>query len=236
MSNNHIQRRIVSGILIVLVGVVALLDNLHVFSARAVLQFWPTVLIVLGGLKMAQARHRSGYVAGALLVIAGCLILLQRLGLIWFSWREWWPVALIGVGVLIVFKKGLGDALHPQQMRRDGNAVSASADDSTLDVFAIMGGHKMTIVSQDFRGGEVTSVMGGAEIDLRHASMQSEAIIQVFIAMGGLVLRVPDDWAVITNGIPIMGGIDDKSVPPMNPGKRLVVKGLVLMGGVEIKN
>jgi hypothetical protein len=236
MNNNLTQRRIVYGILIVLVGVVALLDNLHVFSARAVLQFWPTVFIVLGGLKMAQARNRTGYVVGALLITAGGLILLQRLGLIWFSWRELWPVALIAVGVLTIFKKGLGDALHQGVTAREGNALSASADDDNLDVLAIMGGHTMTIVSQDFRGGEVTSVMGGAEIDLRHASMQSEAIIHVFIAMGGLVLKVPTDWAVITNGVPIMGGIDDKSVPPMNPSKRLVVKGFILMGGVEIKN
>jgi hypothetical protein len=53
---------------------------------------------------------------------------------------------------------------------------------------------------------------------------------------GGIVLRVPPDWSVVVTGMPILGGIEDKSVPPMAQSKRLVIDGYVIMGGIEIKN
>jgi hypothetical protein len=33
-----------------------------------------------------------------------------------------------------------------------------------------------------------------------------------------------------------MGGFDDKTRPPADPSKRLVLRGFVIMGGVEVKN
>ncbi len=37
--------------------------------------------------------------------------------------------------------------------------------------------------------------------------------------------------------LPIMGAFEDKTRPPSDGGKkRLVVRGVVLMGGVEVKN
>ena len=41
---------------------------------------------------------------------------------------------------------------------------------------------------------------------------------------------------VSVNGSPMLGGIEDKTIPPMTPGRRLVIEGSVIMGGVEISN
>jgi len=54
--------------------------------------------------------------------------------------------------------------------------------------------------------------------------------------MGGVEIRVPREWSVVVNGSPVLGGIEDKTIPPMMPGKRLVIDGSVIMGGVEITN
>jgi hypothetical protein len=99
-----------------------------------------------------------------------------------------------------------------------------------------MSGNQGKNSSLDFRGGEITAIMGGVELDLRGATIQSEAVLNVFSVWGGIVLRVPNDWTIVNNGIAIMAGIDDQTVPAMNSGKRLIVKGYAIMAGVEIKN
>jgi hypothetical protein len=124
-----------------------------------------------------------------------------------------------------------------------GNAVKgdlgdfvASSQEPQVDLTVVMGGTQLKVDSQDFRGGAITAVMGGVEVDFSNASISSEAVLHVFVAMGGVDLKVPADWSVIVNGIPLLAGIEDKSVPPANPAKRLTITGYVIMGGVEIKN
>jgi predicted membrane protein len=78
--------------------------------------------------------------------------------------------------------------------------------------------------------------MGGCEIDLRQAAIDGEAVIDVFALWGGIEIRVPDDWTVIGQVTPFMGGYDDKTRSrPGSGAHRLVIRGMVVMGGVEVK-
>jgi predicted membrane protein len=90
--------------------------------------------------------------------------------------------------------------------------------------------------SQEFTGGDISAVMGAVEIDLRQAAIATEAVLHLSIIMGGVEIKVPRDWSISVNGSPMLGGIEDKTVPPMTPGKRLLIEGSVIMGGVEISN
>jgi predicted membrane protein len=103
-----------------------------------------------------------------------------------------------------------------------------------------MGGVVRRSNSQTFEGADLTAVMGGCEIDLRQASMVAggEAVIDVFAFWGGIDIKVPEDWTVIVRAIPLMGGVEDKTrVPPAaTTSKRLVIRGIVVMGGVVVKN
>ncbi|HTD06796.1 LiaI-LiaF-like domain-containing protein [Undibacterium sp.] len=231
MSRDHNQNRIFIGGFIILVGALALLDNLGIVDTRAVLSFWPLAFVALGSMKLYQARHAGSYVVGAVLVMAGILLTLQHMGLIYFRWRDWWPAVLIVAGIMVVSRGMFGR----RGRRRDG-VQSLAGDNSTIDVVAVMSGHNLKNDTQDFRGGDIVAVMGGVELDLRQASMQSEAVISVFAMWGGIVIKVPTDWSVVMNGTPILAGMDDKTVPSMSAGKRLVIEGEAIMGGVEIKN
>jgi predicted membrane protein len=107
-----------------------------------------------------------------------------------------------------------------------------------VNAFAVLGGVQQSNNSQDFRGGESSAIMGGCEIDLRQASIQEEeAVINTFAMWGGIKIKVPPTWNVIVQGVPFLGGFDDKSVKPADrSAKRLVVKGTAIMGGVEVTN
>jgi len=53
----------------------------------------------------------------------------------------------------------------------------------------------------------------------------------------GITLKCPPDWTVVLHGTPIMGGFTDKTTPPpLNNGKRLILRGHAIMGGVEVRN
>ena len=80
--------------------------------------------------------------------------------------------------------------------------------------------------------------MGGCEIDLRRASINGEAVIDLFAFWGGIEIRVPEDWTIIPRVTPLMGGFEDKTRPSTQPlpAKRLVLRGIAIMGGIVIKN
>jgi predicted membrane protein len=80
--------------------------------------------------------------------------------------------------------------------------------------------------------------MGGCKLNLREASIKNVvAIIDVFTFWGGIDIRVPEDWSVTIEGTPLMGGIEDKRHPVKSETeKHLVIKGYVIMGGLEIAN
>jgi hypothetical protein len=80
--------------------------------------------------------------------------------------------------------------------------------------------------------------MGGCEIDLRHASMPEgrAAVLDTFAFWGGIEIRCPDDWEVISQGSAALGGFVNNARSQPGAKRRLIVTGLAIMGGVEVKN
>lgn len=230
--HRHPQQRVIMGLILAFVGFVFLLDNFQVIDARYVLAFWPLALIAIGALKLTQARHPGGYLVGGGLVVTGVLLTLAHMGVVEIRWRDWWPVLLIAAGALVIFKGQLRNAADPG----DDGAHRATLLDPRMDLTTVMSGSQLKVDTQDFRGGDITVIMGGVELDFRNASITSEATLHVFVAMGGVEIRIPTDWTVIVNGVPLLAAIEDKSVPPANPVKRLTITGYLIMGGIEIKN
>lgn len=252
MTNKHIDKsssnQVVIGAAVIVLGIAFLLDNLNLLDIGDVIDFWPAVFILIGIVKLSDTHTTGGKLVGAGFVLGGVLLTMNRLGYVHFHMKMFWPMILIAVGVAVVAKalanrsdggkggsgfaifsseKGIGDA---------DAAPSNDASDDVLNLTAVLGGIQRRVSTQHFRGGELTAFMGGVELDLRSASMDGEAVVNVFAAMGGIALKVPPDWTVIMNGMPIMGGFEEKTIEPKDQSKRLVIKGYAIMGGVEVRN
>lgn len=235
------QQRLIFGALIILVGVLALVDNLGLLQGIRLVSFWPTVFIIGGVLKMNQAQTRSSIIIGAAFVIIGTAMTLNNLGIISIRMRDFWPLILIGFGLLVIFKDKAKEGMDQYTQSK----IDQSAD-GKVDIVAIMSGSQGNIASSNFAGGDITAVMGGVELDLRNASIQTEAVVNVFAFWGGISLKVPSDWSIVNNANAFLGGVDDSTVPSMSgnlandgstaPKKRLIITGTAIMGGVEIKN
>lgn len=241
-ADRGMTSQVLMGVLVIAIGLLFLLDNLDIIEVRDALAFWPLVFIFAGVAKLLDTTSPNGYLVGLAGIGIGVTMILHRLGIIYFSWRAAWPVILIAAGALVVYRAMTGQrsvrfgvAVVDGKDGKDGT-LESGAGTQTVDVTAILGGFERRVHSQDFRGGEVTAVMGGCALDLREASMTGEAVIHVFAFWGGVTLKVPPDWTIVLEGTPILGGFEEKTVAPPDSSKRLVVRGYAIMGGVEVRN
>jgi predicted membrane protein len=246
MSNGNVEKvggivtpRLLVGLAIMLFGVVLVLDRLNLAVANQVLQFWPAVIVAAGALIFAQSRRVGGGANGVILMIIGGWLLLNSLGIVRVRfWEMFWPLVLIGIGSVLMM----------QTLRRRTRDAEGAGVDDTVSIFAVLSGAKRSTNTPRFRGGEVTLFMGGGHIDLSQASIPrgEEAALDIFAVMGGCEIIVPPSWVVATPIVPVLGGIEDKRVPPLatavesatagGAAPRLVLRGLVMMGGIVIKS
>jgi predicted membrane protein len=223
--------QLVVGLIVIALGVIFTLDNLGVVEASSITRLWPILLVLYGASRIIQCDTVPQRLWGGFWVLVGTLWLLDKLDIIYFSVWDLWPLILVVIGAGLIWR--------PSRKQGDVTSGTISGDlSSTINAFAFLGGFKRTNDSQDFRGGEATAIMGGCELDLRRASIkEGEAVLTLFALMGGIEIRVPDDWRVTLSGVPVLGAFEDKThAVGSEPPKNLIIKGYAVMGGVEIKN
>jgi len=223
--------RLVFGLGVMLVGLLLTLDNFGLLRTREFVRFSPVLIIALGVAKLWSHGFRaSARPFGFFLILLGSVLLLVNLDLL--------PPRLALAFFLLVF----GASIVARGGRRPAPPASAApvvdVDPSKhLDVSVFMGYVQRALSAQDFRGGTATALMGGCELDLRKASIvDGEAVINTFAFWGGIEIKVPPDWTVESRGTAVLGGFDDTSRRPDDDRKRLIVSGIAIMGGVEVKN
>jgi len=222
---------VVFAVLMIGIGTILLLDRFEILEARNIFHYWPAILVAIGLCNLLQPDGVGNRVGGAILTVVGGILLLSRLGLWYVGFRELWPLILIAVGLLMLWRAIEG----PRAARRGAGSPS-----STLNEFAIFGGVERRISSQEFEGGQACAVFGGVELDLRGAEMRgSQATIEANAVFGGVELRVPESWNVTIRGVGVFGGYSDQTrhpAPGVTPAKELIVRGVAVFGAVEIRN
>lgn len=226
MQSFRINKRSVIGLFILAFGILLFLGALDLVDASEILSnYWPIILIIIGLLGLID--RSTSKVFSFLLIILGVFYQLKVLNIFFEDisiWQFVWPAFIIIIGIWFIF---------PKKKFEDTS--------DTLNSTAIFAGGDIFNTSQDFRGGEVSAVFGGLEIDLTQADIISEepVIIDTFIAFGGIDFKVPENWIVDIKGLPLFGGWDNKrkrSKVASNPETKVItIKCLILFGGMDIK-
>ncbi len=241
----HDLPRLVFGAILIVLGVLFALDRFDVIDAGRLWDYWPLLLVAAGLARVLQPPPCHGRIFGGVLVALGVLLLLANLDLLPFRVWELWPLILIAIGVHLVLRAAgsrATETLPPpvstfDEHPGDGGVGTAGSGPERVFATAILGGVERRVTSSDFRGGSLTAIMGGCEVDLRQAGIAvSPAVLEVFALWGGIEVRVPQAWTVRVEGTPVMGAIEDHTTPGGDGSQVLIVRGAVLMGGVEIKN
>jgi predicted membrane protein len=260
-NNPSVTPRFIIGVCLVLVGVVLALDQLGMVQAHHVLRYWPAALILVG-LVMLQRGERHSALRALVLIVVGGWLLLNTLGLVSLDiWEFAWPLLLVFIGARIMMRSQCrrsgasqdlgagpaagttptGEGLSGQTLSgfNSASAPSNSVEPVHASLFSLLSGSKRRWGKSIFRGADMTAFMGGCELDLRDALMSSGelAVVDVFAIMGGVKIFVPPHWTVSQEVVALMGGVHDKTHSvPSNPAQHLLVRGTVVMGGVEISN
>ena len=201
------------GICLILLGTALMLERLQIIEAAQILRFWPVALVLFGAALVFQSFQRPDATAGAATRSA-------------FDGGQ----AFVWIVVAIVMS----------QVFSARETTTLSDSNATVNVVAVMGRQNRVVNATAFRGGEMTAVMGRSDLDLRNANATpgGDVVVEVFVLMGGGTIRVPEGWTIETRTTPIMGGVKDRrsGARDVAGAPRLVLRGLVMIGGISIRS
>lgn len=247
-SNISNSKSLWIGLVVLAIGVALLLNGLNLVFFPWWLFRWPMILIILGlivGIK--KNFNDAGWL---ILVSVGLIFLLDDLGIFMWNWRFGPAIIVIIIGSGLIFRAlfrrspALGTREYQKETSTDssvwqspGEPFAASGEDY-IDIVNVFGGTNRRIFSKHFKGGESTNFFGGTTLDLTQADVEGTAVVDIVMVFGGIKLIVPSDWQIETRMTTIMGGTEDKrsTVTAMSPNKRLVLTGICIFGGVEIRS
>ena len=238
-----------TGIFLLVIGGAALLKAM-LFPIPEWVFTWQMLLIALGF--FIGVRHGFRGAAWFILMLIGGVFLLNEFFPELMLKQYLWPAALIVLGLFFILRprrhhrywkeqtenkvdEKIESALNPEN--KEPKATTSGED--YIDTTSIFGGVKKNIISKDFKGGDITNIMGGSEIDLTQADINGTVTIDLTQVFGGTKLIVPSNWQVKAQMAAIFGGVEDKrSVHnvPLDPNKLLIIDGTSIFGGIEIKS
>jgi hypothetical protein len=234
-----VSARLVVGLTVIALGIIYLAGNLDIIDTRAPLRyFWPAVFTALGvamliapragldGKPVGVADRRWGFVW---LFVGFWLFAYQFHWIDFGFWDVAFPLLLLFIGGRLVQR-----AMNPPS----GEGGEPSAAEKSHRAFAFLSGAEVRTFTQPIRNAEAVAIMSGIKLDLTSAQIEGDrATLDVTAIMGGIEIYAPSDWNIVSDVMPILGAFVDKRRPTaVIPTKTLFVDGLVLMGGVEVKN
>jgi predicted membrane protein len=232
MSNDQVKKRLPFGILMILLGAALLLHNLQLLppAIPGYVFSWKMLLILIGVLHLFFSHKPFGGIV--LIGVGSYFIIPEVLGIPVQDVRLFWPAIFILVGLSIVFGRS-------GKKRKWFSDTKTAVNSDTIEVSTVMSGENRIISSYNFTGGSISAVMGGVELDLTNCTLAKNAALDISIVMGGLELIVPREWNVRSEVTPVLGGVEDseysKSDVYIDPAAELVLRGKIVMGGIEIK-
>lgn len=235
-ENKIINTRLIVGAVFVAVGILLFLsiNEMINYNFKHIFFSFPFFLLVIGILILVNSRNRT---FGFILVAVGGFFLVPRI----FPGIEWegsliFPLLIIALGIAIIVK-------HRQPVKFIPGSFTSSEGirKDFIDDVAVFGGGTKILVTDQFKGGSITAVFGGSEIDLSRCQLaEGENVLDVLMIFGGSDISVPREWNIIVNVTPLFGGFSNKIIRdpavPIDTSKTLVIKGLCLFGGGEVKN
>lgn len=262
-------RQVWSGLFLLLVGAIVLMNQLHFTFFPYWLFSWPMILIAIG--LFIGIRHRFTGAGWLIMMVLGGLFLADDLAPDFNFNRFIAPAIIISIGLAMIFRPknsracmGRGqwarswDPSKKNSMNEQTAGFSTEANESNtantgfsqeqnkagssddyIDSVAVFGGTQRVIVSKSFKGGEATSVLGGTELDMSQADIQGTVVLEMTQVLGGAKLIVPSHWYIKNESNAVFGGVADKrqvrGITP-DPNRTLVIKGISILGGLEIRN
>ncbi len=248
----------IGGLIVVGIGLLFLGREMGLYMPNWLFS-WPMILIAVGVYSGVKNNFQS--VGWLITIIIGVVFLARRWMPDFIDFNYVWPVGLIIVGLYMIVKpKSVykiknkdWDKYNANPSAQNNWQQSQSTDyrqgadyrqsqqtdaGEYIDSSAVFGGVRKTVMSKNFKGGEINSVFGSAEVNLAQADITQIVELEVNAVFGGVRLIVPSQWEIKSELTAVLGSVEDKRSimrnSNTNPDKFLVLKGTAVFGGIEI--
>jgi len=231
------SNRFIIGILLVIAGFVLILEKTTVLPEPLdhfidnIIFSWQMLLIVIGIITLTGSGNKT---PGIVLIAVGGFFLIPELFYDYFeSFNFFWPALFIVIGVVMLLNS-----------RRIGESLKTHSSESNADMIDyvnIFSGAERQLITDNFMGGKITSIFGGGEVDLTRSQLATgNNVIEITCIFGGTTIIVPENWTVVIDITPILGGFSDgrkiSGDVGKDPSRILTIKGSVIFGGGELKS
>lgn len=266
-TNKPRNGKSVAGVIILVVGVILLLNQFNLFFVPGWLFSFPMAIIAVGFFIGAKNNFRNA--ASIILIIIGTAFLLDDIipGFDDVIWPV--MIICFGIWLILKRnKKTAGKLFNEDKWNIPGfdtnpqtpadpivdYTVNPTAtpppagdpeerkynpiEDEPL-ALSIFGGVKKTILSKDFKGGEVVNVFGGVELDFTQADISGPTVIDITQVFGGIKIIVPANWKVVSDLAAVFASVDDKrlrTTADADSNKVLILKGISFFAGVDVRS
>ena len=226
------KSKYIIAVILVILGIALLLDQYHVWTLGKIIStWWPLILVGLGFSTLLD--HPKKPIAGIFMLLLGTIFQLNKLDLLPGSaWGYLWPLLLIILGLSILLSKNN----HNKKQILSGD--KSTSNDETLNINTIFSGIEHRVDSRNFAGGEVNCLFAGVEIDLRQTKLKNDTtFLKLYVALGEIVLRVPNDIILEINGSPFLAGFENNAKQTIDSSSKILkIKYSAIMGSIEITN
>lgn len=229
MATTHSRRlprsQVLLGAIVVLIGLLLLLNTTETVPTAEIFLYVPTLFVLVGVWALVHSRLRNLVGPIVLILVAGAaqLVLLDVVTI--DQVIVYWPVLVIAFGVSILASQYRSKVQH--------------TEDSFTTAFSLFGGVDKRNASRTFTGGELTSIFGASELDLRDAEIdQPPARIHAIALFGGIEIQVPEEWNVQLDAFPVFGDVSDTRPRHVDEHEDtdLVVTGFAAFGEISIRD
>jgi predicted membrane protein len=219
------------GVVLVVIGALVLADTLKVFGEDVALwnYLWPSVLILFG--ISGIVRRGSFRIISAFLIVVGGFYLAKHFGVEWFQNKELhlFALFLVLLGIQLLFFSG-----WTKITRRSSTLIKPSKHNGR-EFSAFMGGMDEKVFSEDFKGCNITAIMGGAEIDLSDVKVNQDVRVECTAIMGAVEVTLPRNVRILVTGTPVMGGYENTNPGDPTAPYTIFISYTAVMGAVEIR-
>lgn len=217
------KSKVVFGLLLIVAAVLLGLQQLGLLESLGLQAgiVFPVLFLVLGLYLLIRDRN----------ILAGGIIAWLASVNLFKSWAPWLDkLVLPGILVVIALELIFG------HLFKRGKWIPQGEGADRVEAFAAFGGVQRKIQSASFKGGSVTALFGGVELDLTGIRLEQDAVLEVNAWLGGVEIKLPAGLRVRSELSGIFGGVDQKRRDDAAAdGPVLILRGFAFMGGVEIK-
>lgn len=223
------------GILVIAAGFLLLARNTGFLdpAVSRIIFSWEMLLIAIG---VINIFWRQSFWSGLILIgIGGFFLLVNFYHMPFGTWQLFLPALIILVGLKMIF----GPSRMEKGMFKKPMFKNTVGNEDFFEDIAIFGGGERRVITPNFKGGRMVALFGGSKVDLSHSNIAAgdRPMIEVVCIFGGSSMLVPSDWNVKVEVFNLFGGYADKRIPSqVDFNKTLIIKGITIFGGGEIKS